>query len=145
MENRLIPSGVSFLPTVVFPDNFLSSGWFMRRLICHNHKLGKMFSAPSHAVKCMGCDLGHMDLLPLWRAEEVWNRGRSSPDMGQWRMWRPRRKWKGFLVFQGLFFSMFENGGVLVCRFQLNMMDERCWKINTPSRRCTLCHSFYWT
>lgn len=41
----------------------------MHWLICHNHKLGKMFSAPLHAVKGRGCDLGHVDLLPLWREE----------------------------------------------------------------------------
>lgn len=43
----------------------------MRWLIRHNHKLGKMFSAPSHAVKGRGYDLGHVDLLLLWREEEV--------------------------------------------------------------------------
>lgn len=52
-------------------------------------------------------------------------------DMGQWRMWRPWRKWKDFLVFQGLFFYMLGEGEVLVCRFQLNVMDQTSWKINT--------------
>lgn len=41
----------------------------MRRLI--HHKLGKMFSAPSHAVKSSAGDLGRVDQLPLWGAEKV--------------------------------------------------------------------------
>lgn len=81
--------------------------WFMRWLICHNRKLGKMFSAPSHAVKGRGYDL-------VWLCCRCAGRKKfeSSPvlsDMGQWRTWRSWRKWKDFLGFQGLFF--FRVGG----------------------------------
>lgn len=43
-----------------------------------------------------------------------------------------------FLVFKGLFFYVLEDGGLLVCRFQLNMMDQTSWKINTQSETHTL-------
>lgn len=41
----------------------LASG-FMHWQIGPNHKVGKMFSAPSHAVRSIGCDLGQED-VPL--------------------------------------------------------------------------------
>lgn len=41
----------------------------MQRLICHNHKRGKMLSAPSHAVQSERGDLAHADPPPL-RGEE---------------------------------------------------------------------------
>ena len=40
-------------------------------------------------------------------------------------------KWKDFLILQGLFFHVMESGEVLVYRFQLNMMDQTVWQINT--------------
>lgn len=52
-------------------------------------------------------------------------------DMVQWKVWRAWRKWKDFLLFQGLFFCALGMEGEVVFRFQLNMMDQTSWKINT--------------
>lgn len=144
LKNGLISSLVSFqllkhtptfsptfffsCTTVVFQDNFLSIvAWFMRWLIRHNHKLGKMFSAPSHAVRGRACDLEHVDLLLLWREEEV------RIEVG--RLWhgsvenvKALEEVERFFLFFKVYFSTCWG---LVRRFQLNMMDQTSWKINT--------------
>lgn len=66
-------------PATVFLDNQLSFvAWFMWWLILRHRKLGKMFSAPSHAVRGKGCDLERADLRVLWREEGGSNRARAS-------------------------------------------------------------------
>lgn len=130
--------------TAVFPDNELSFvAWFMWWLIRRNHKLGKMFSAPSHAVKSVGLWFRACRSVAAVKGGRGSNRARSALTWVNGECEGPGRKWKAFLVFQGLFFYVLGDGGALVFRFQLNMMDQTSWKINTQSQRPTLCHSLY--
>lgn len=128
----------------VFPDNLVSFvAWFMRRLIRHNHKLGKMFSAPSHAVNGKGFDLEHVDPRLLWREEEV----RIEPGPlwhGSMENVKALEEVVGFSCFSRFIFLHVGGWrGAGFAGFKLNMMDQTSWKINTQSQRRTLCHSLH--
>lgn len=85
----------------------------MLGLIHHNHKLGKMFSAPSHAVKTEAGDLVRVDLPPLWR-EEAFPTGPGSLRHGSAEAAEAPRKVERFSHLSTVYFW-----AVLVTRFQL--------------------------
>lgn len=112
--------------------------WFMRWLIRPNHKLGKMFSAPSHAVSGRG----------LWfracrfaAAVKGGGSSRAGPlRYGSVETVKAQKEVESFfsVCFSGFIFLCIGEGGGLVFRFQLNMMDQTCWKINIQSQTNSL-------
>ena len=100
----------------------------------------------STIARCHGPGLWfRVDLLPLWREEEVRTRARPSRTRVRGGCEGPGGGAGAFLVFQGLFSYVLADWGALVNGTQLDMMDQTSWKINTHSLRRTLCHSLYCT
>lgn len=115
----------------------------MYLLIRHNHNLGKMFSAPLHAVKGRGWDLGHRDPAAAVRGGRGLNGAWSALMWVSGKCKGQRGRGKIFLFFKVYFPMCWGVYGCWVWRFQLNMMDQTSWKINTRSQRRTLTHSLY--
>ena len=116
----LVPPLFFFLS--FFQTAFFVLSWFMHWLIHHNHKLGKMFSAPSHAVKTGSCDLGPRGPACHCEGRKRFQLDPVRFDTGQWRIRRPWRKWKDSPRFSEVYFPARRR--VEGSRFRSNVADQ---------------------